>query len=516
MKKISQADYASFRPEDMPHSNINLLYSNSECLSDSFPDSKIICPLGKTALEECREDQQISDSDFNPYDVEEEPDDSPLTKSKLGKMSFVRKKPFIKRVIRTIPKGSIRGSVFTLFSGAVGAGVLSIPMVFSYYGLVIGILVVLFNGFLAYTSYASLFTAIIKSGKKRYPNLISYYLGRGNAKIFSYLLLGVTFLSCDIYICISWNQIQSMYDEFGLVDLDKDAHGNILSYTPRMWMIRSLTLGALMILLLPMSMMKNMSAMRYMSIFNMCVLVYTLFVAIFQLNSYISHSKSQGDYQIEYISKKPSMNWLAGFGTIILSYMCHPNFFYVRNEQLKPSKPRVKKILVYSIGFETFFYLVIGIVGYLTLGDKLMVPLFILRPKVSPDDSDIMMKISIILFQILSQTNLGINQLPCREQYLSIIGKTKSKKHRNCTAIVVISLGFIITILYPDIMVIFGISGGLFCTFIGWVFPYLIMIKMMPEKKWYERPKLWYYIAYFFVIFISVGATLQSIVKFDF
>ena len=89
----------------------------------------------------------------------------------------MRKKPWGKRVFRGVPSGSIRGSVFTLFSGAVGAGVLSLPKVISYYGVALGAVMIVFNAFLAYASYWALFSAILTSGKKRYANLISYYLG---------------------------------------------------------------------------------------------------------------------------------------------------------------------------------------------------------------------------------------------------------------------------------------------------------------------------------------------------
>lgn len=77
------------------------------------------------------------------------------------------------------------------------------------------------------------------------------------------------------------------------------------------------------------------------------------------------------------------MNWLSGFSTIVLSYMCHPNFFYIRQELVKPSQLRVKKVIFYAITIETIVYLSMGIAGYLSLGDKKMVSLFALRPKLS-------------------------------------------------------------------------------------------------------------------------------------
>lgn len=211
----------------------------------------------------------------------------------------------------------------------------------------------------------------------------------------------------------------------------------------------------------------------------------------------------------------PCMDWMAGFATIILSYMCHPNFFYIRNELVKPNKPRVKKVLMYSIATETLIYLLMGAVGYLSLGDNNMVSLFTLRPKIG-NGGDWPMKIAVLLFLVLSITNIGINLYPCREQLVSILGAGQKPKTRTACALGTLIACILITVVYPDIMGIFGLCGGLFCTYIGWVFPFLIMIRMMPEKKWFEYPKFFYYVGFFFIVWISVGSTLQSIFWWDF
>lgn len=117
-------------------------------------------------------------------------------------MQKVREMNLFRRIFRPVGEGSIRGSVFTLFSGSVGAGVLSLPKVMSYYGLATGIFMILFNSFLAYTSYTALFKAIMRSGRKRYPNLVNYYLGRNPARLFAVLIICVQFLCSTLFTCI--------------------------------------------------------------------------------------------------------------------------------------------------------------------------------------------------------------------------------------------------------------------------------------------------------------------------
>ena len=106
------------------------------------------------------------------------------------------------RLFRPLEQGSIRSSVFTLFSGSVGAGVLSLPKVLSYYGIVTGLVILIFCSFLAYCSYSILFSSIIYSRRKRYPNLVNYFLGKNAAKMLAVGIIMVQFLSVVIYVCI--------------------------------------------------------------------------------------------------------------------------------------------------------------------------------------------------------------------------------------------------------------------------------------------------------------------------
>jgi len=58
----------------------------------------------------------------------------------------------------------------------------------------------------------------------------------------------------------------------------------------------------------------------------------------------------------------------------------------VRRELFAPSEKRVKKILTYSIALEVLIYMVMGLFGYLSLGDNGVIDLFVLRPPVGKTD----------------------------------------------------------------------------------------------------------------------------------
>lgn len=63
----------------------------------------------------------------------------------------------------------------------------------SYFGLVLGCILFISCGGLAYLSISILCEAMQISGKRRYPNLVSYFLGKKSAKVFSKILIGVVF-----------------------------------------------------------------------------------------------------------------------------------------------------------------------------------------------------------------------------------------------------------------------------------------------------------------------------------
>jgi amino acid permease len=77
-----------------------------------------------------------------------------------------------------LEKGGMRASLFTMFSATVGAGLLSLPKVFSSFGLAFGLALLCFFGFMTYLMKMVLNDLIIESKRKSYANLVSFYLGK--------------------------------------------------------------------------------------------------------------------------------------------------------------------------------------------------------------------------------------------------------------------------------------------------------------------------------------------------
>ena len=69
----------------------------------------------------------------------------------------------------------------------------------SYYGMVVGVTILLICAFINYFTFMTLNKAVEMSKRKSYPNVCSYYFGNTYAKLTSFILLIVNYSSCIVY-----------------------------------------------------------------------------------------------------------------------------------------------------------------------------------------------------------------------------------------------------------------------------------------------------------------------------
>ncbi len=93
--------------------------------------------------------------------------------------------------------------MFTLFSSAVGAGILSLPKVISMYGVGLGSLSLLLFALISYRMHTIIWELIEESGKRTYANLFSHYYSKTTAKIVIQFLIFAQFASLILYSAVS-------------------------------------------------------------------------------------------------------------------------------------------------------------------------------------------------------------------------------------------------------------------------------------------------------------------------
>lgn len=97
---------------------------------------------------------------------------------KLELVEGQNQRTFLKRNFSQIEKGGIRSSVFTLFSSAVGAGILSLPYTFAYFGVVVGSISLLAFALISYRMHTIIWELMEATGRRSYANLFSHYFNK--------------------------------------------------------------------------------------------------------------------------------------------------------------------------------------------------------------------------------------------------------------------------------------------------------------------------------------------------
>jgi amino acid permease len=99
--------------------------------------------------------------------------------------------------------------------------------------------------------------------------------------------------------------MQHLIVDFNIIDfpMKKDATGQLVvdTYASKTMFWRSLIMIALMFMMMPLALLKNLSALRYFSMGNLCVLFYIIFTTLWQSPKFIEKFRGDPDYHVSYV-----------------------------------------------------------------------------------------------------------------------------------------------------------------------------------------------------------------------
>src|SRR3990167_2301850 len=121
-------------------------------------------------------DKQPDESENS--EVEKNPNQRQTDEIVLDYISGQRNKSFFLRNFSTVSKGGLRSSIFTLFSSAIGAGILSLPKVLSEYGVVLGTVSLLIFAMVSYRMHTIVWELTEYSKRRSYANVFALLFGK--------------------------------------------------------------------------------------------------------------------------------------------------------------------------------------------------------------------------------------------------------------------------------------------------------------------------------------------------
>lgn len=211
---------------------------------------------------------------------------------------------------------------------------------------------------------------------------------------------------------------------------DKEKYYNLDIFLDNsIWSNTGVTIGIMMgvaTLLLPLFLLRDISKLRFSTVFGLLCLVVIMIVIVIELPEFL---KQNNENNIKYnwydVSKSfnSDFNFFRGIGTIFFAYNCHSGVFPVYDRLFNNSKRRHRKTFNRSMILDVIFFLVIGITGYLTQPDN--TPTIIInRNALNKGSKDILMTICRVLIFCLIIVKNPVNYNCLRVSIFDMLFKT--------------------------------------------------------------------------------------------
>ena len=277
---------------------------------------------------------------------------------------------------------SLPMSVFNLTNTSVGAGVLALPFFFRSTGLLLGSIVMITVAIMSAFSLRLLVDCGSLGVKgTSYADIAAAAFGRVGTKMVQLVMFLLTFGAITSYFiiigtlgCQTIEQLSNLSEATGLATA-LDCHDPA---TLPWYARREFVSAAFMLLILPLSLLRNMSALGFASflslgaVFYMVVLVVQdgiRFVAqgdqpVVQEPGPADGSNSNDGIQMVILSPK----FFFALPIICLAFLNHTNINGIVDEMARPTRRRVQTLIFSSTSIAMVFYAFVGIVGYLRFG----------------------------------------------------------------------------------------------------------------------------------------------------
>ena len=396
----------------------------------------------------------------------------------------------------SMKEGSILGGVFALSSLALGTGAFSIPIRCTQLGLVWYILFIFASATAAYWTL----TGLIKSSRSvngyDYSPTVKAIIGKC-AGIFIDVIIVIYLFGVFVqYMVIIYSLIgRTIFELF----INKNNYENFEQYENEVWdgaILKFPIMFGTTIVIMPVCFMKDISKMRFASMFGICALIYSILVVVIESPWFLIHyldNYKEDDPKTHAnwfdISKgfTKELNFFTGVATVFFTFTCHPGAFPVyKTLKNNNDNKRVNKCFFRSILLDICIYILIAICGFITAPTN---PKSLVIYRDSIFDNDIFMTIAKIALALDLFLSIPANYASYRCSFFMVFFKTdKIDNFRNyivtaCTLL----LSTLIAALYKNILSYISFFGGFCSSIICYLIPGILMIKTSKQELTSKR-----------------------------
>ena len=374
------------------------------------------------------------------------------------------------RTFGPMKAGSIRGSIFTLASTAMGAGYLATPNILLNTGVFLGLIIVIGCALLIYFSLITVAKCAEKYQMFHYPTVAREMLG---TKWAVFLEIAIILNGYGLILALNiivGSLIPNIMGSFGV-------HGHEE-------LERALAMIALNVCIItPLGIMRNLGALRFKALFNVTCLTFIMCVVIIEFPFFVKDN-DYSDLKYFVVDK----NFFAAFSLGLFAYLCHQNITRIQGELQERTIVRIEKVTQRAVFIMCSLFCILSLFGYMSCLNKTP-HLIIMRRAPSSIDNDAAMVICRVMITFTMSIAIPINLNPCRvsiqKLFFKVDGKASNLMHYGITLTIIIST-LVLAIFFPNIEIVFHFLGGFCGGVMALIIPALMHIKYteLPITHW--------------------------------
>lgn len=213
-----------------------------------------------------------------------------------------------------------------------------------------------------------------------------------------------------------------MVNEFGVW-----INPNLQSEVFDVFIYRLIIMLGTSILVIPLNLMKDVSKLRFSTIFGIFCLSLVVIVIIIQLPQFYKYNEENfpDRNQINWYDMSPAFTtdfyFFRATSTILFAYNCHFGAFPVYDQLSNNNSRRTEKVLFRSTVLDCSFFLVVGICGYIT--QPYDTPELIISRLGMKDSRDYIMTFCRILMALVLLVKIPVNYNSFRISILNLLFK---------------------------------------------------------------------------------------------
>jgi amino acid permease len=397
----------------------------------------------------------------------------------------------------SMKEGSILGGVFALSSLALGTGAFSIPIRCTQLGCVWYIILIFVGASAAYWTL----TGLIRSSRVvrglDYSPTVRGLVGNCAGVFIDVVIIVYLFGVFVQYMVIIYSLIgRSIFDIFG----DTNEYENFEKYEEEVWdsaVLKYPIMFGTTLIIFPVCLLKDISKMRFASMFGICALIYSILVVVIESPWYLIH------YLDNYKEDDPSthanwfditqgftkeLNFFTGVATVFFTFTCHPGAFPVFKTLKNHTEKRINTCFFRSVLLDVCIYVLIAICGFITAPLKSNAKSLIIYRE-SIFENDIPMTIAKIALALDLFLSLPANFASYRCSFFMVFFKTdKIDNFKNFLVTgITLFLSTLVGALYKNILSYISFFGGFCSSIICYLIPGILMIRA--SKKDMKDPK---------------------------